>query len=86
MNCCPKCKTEQSEPLKNDNGDYVYWVAAYKDTEDFCILISGQEETIFVASLNAEYPEDNREIYDYYCTNCFLDIAERDNYYSVDND
>lgn len=82
MNCCPKCKTEHSEPLKNENGDLVYWIASYKDTEDFFILLSGQNEPVFISSLDSEYPKDSRNVYDYYCTNCFLDIAERDNFSS----
>lgn len=86
MKCCPKCKTEKSVPLKNENGDNVFWVASYKNTEDFCILLSDQEDTTFIASLEENYPTDNDTLYDYYCTNCFLEIAQRDKYYSVDNE
>ncbi len=82
--CCPRCKATESRPLQSEENEDLHWMAAYKNTTNFCIKVGDTDEVTFVGSKTVKYPSVNKRMFDYYCSGCFIALTNILGYDSID--
>lgn len=72
---CKRCGTTRSHSAKSETKKQVYWVATWKDNEDF-VFINTKLEYTFMTFNHPEFPKFLTDKFDIYCTECFDDLYE----------
>lgn len=74
---CKKCGVIEPAPALSSDQNKIYWIASYKNTIDFSILHTDDNNQVdmdFLVSYERRKPENDK--YDYYCPDCFVQLME----------